>query len=92
MTKNQKIGVALGIAAILGYVLYKRNNETPTKTGETIFSEKLELPPMSVSSGSETPQVSIVNTPVNIPPQFGGKEVVVNSYNPETAGSWATFN
>ena len=42
-------------------------------------------PIVSVSSGSETPQVSVVN----IPPQFGNNTAVVNKL---PSGSFQTFN
>lgn len=85
MTKNQKIGIALGIAAILGYILYKKNEATETKAETTSSTTSVALPIVEVSSGSETPQV------VNIPPQFGGAEVVTANV-PTTAGSWQSFN
>jgi hypothetical protein len=87
MNKNTKIGIGIGVLALL-FIAYKKGvfggseggnggSEAPTPS----------LPIVDVSSGSETPQVAVVN----IPPQFGG-EVVTASNIPTTAGSYQSFN
>jgi hypothetical protein len=98
MNKNKKIAIGIGIVAILGFILYKKGvfggseggnggSETESETEETLKSSMpTSLPIVQVSSGSETPQV------VNIPPQFGGGEVVTASNLPTSAGTWGSYN
>jgi hypothetical protein len=96
MNKNKKIAIGIGIAAILGFILYKKgvfggseggNGGSESETEETLKSSMpTSLPIVQVSSGSETPQV------VNIPPQFGGGDVVTASNLPTSAGTWGSYN
>jgi hypothetical protein len=88
MKKNTKIGIGIGVIALL-FIAYKKglfSGSNSTDSGSTEASTP-SLPIVDISSGSETPQVAVVN----IPPQFGG-EVVTASNVPTTAGSWQSFN
>jgi hypothetical protein len=92
MNKNQKIGIGIGIAAIVAFVLYKKgvfggSNGGNGGDGGSTEAPASNLPIVDVSSGSETPQVAVVN----IPPQFGGGEVVTASNIPTYAGSYGSY-
>ena len=95
MKINNNIKIGIGLLAVIGiYFAYKKgvfggsegensaSDEEPLKS-----SMPPSLPIVNVSSGSETPQVAVVN----IPPQFGGN-VVTASNIPSTAGSYQSFN
>jgi hypothetical protein len=91
MNKNTKIGIGIGIVALL-FIAYKKGVFGGSEGGNGGEGGSTEAPPsnlpiVDVSSGSETPQVSVVN----IPPQFGGGEVVTANV-PTTAGSWQSFS
>jgi hypothetical protein len=95
LDKNKKIAIGIGIAAILGFILYKKGvfGGSEGGNGDSGDSGSTEppastLPIVDVSSGSETPQVAVVN----IPPQFGGGEVVTASNLPTSAGTWGSYN
>lgn len=95
MNKNTKIGIGIGILALL-FIAYKKGvfgrSETENEEGVTTEEElkssiPSNLPIVDVSSGSETPQVAVVN----IPPQFGGNNVVTASNLPTGAGTWGSY-
>lgn len=101
LDKNKKIVIGVGLLGLLAFILYKKGvfggeseteevivDNTPLKFSP-IDNSPLKSSPVnpivSVSSGSETPQVSVVN----IPPQFGNNTAVVNKL---PSGSFQTFN
>jgi len=92
MNKNTKIGIGIGIIALL-FIAYKKGvfGGNGGSENEEVVEEELKssipsnLPIVDVSSGSETPQVAVVN----IPPQFGNQTAVVNRL---PAGAFQTFN
>jgi len=85
LDKNKKIALGIGVFALL-FIAYKKGVFGGVKTSNTPETPSTpSLPIVEVSSGSETPQVSVVN----IPAQFGGETAVVNRL-PE--GAFQTFN
>jgi hypothetical protein len=88
LDKNKKIALGIGIFALL-FIAYKKGVFGGVKTSNTPETPETpstpSLPIVEVSSGSETPQVSVVN----IPPQFGSETAVFNRL-PE--GAFQTFN
>lgn len=87
MNKNTKIGIGIGIIALL-FIAYKKGVFGGSEGGNGGSEESTpSLPIVDVSSGSETPQVAVVN----IPPQFGGGEVVTASNLPTSAGTYQSF-
>jgi hypothetical protein len=94
MNKNTKIGIGIGILALL-FIAYKKGvfGGNGGAENEEVVEEEVKssipsnLPIVDVSSGSETPQVAVVN----IPPQFGGNNVVTASNLPTGAGTWGSY-
>lgn len=92
MKKNTKIGIGIGILALL-FIAYKKGvfgGSEGGNGGEGVFEEETlkssmptSTPIINLTAASETPQV------VNIPPQFGGETAIVNKL---PAGAFQTFN
>ena len=86
LNKNKKIAIGVGILALL-FIAYKKGVFGSSESTDNGSEESApSLPIVNVSSGSETPQVAVVN----IPPQFGG-DIVTASNIPNTAGSYGSY-
>ena len=91
LDKNKKIVIGVGLLGLLAFILYKKGVFGGESETEEVIVDNTPLksspvnPIVNVSSGSETPQVAVVN----IPPQFGGNTAVVNKL---PSGSFQTFN
>ena len=85
LDKNKKIAIGIGVIALL-FIAYKKGvfggQNTPDSSDTTSIPS---LPMVDVRSGSDTPQVAVVN----IPAQFGNETAIVNKL-PE--GAFQTFN
>jgi len=96
MNKNTKIGIGIGIIALL-FIAYKKgvfggseggNGGSENETSEETLKSSMppSVPIVNLTASSETPQVVELKTP----PQF--TEVVTASNLPTSAGTYQSFN